>query len=34
MADLTFIEPADVEQLITGEQKDRVLVVDVRDEVR
>lgn len=33
-SDLKFIEPNDVVELITGENKDRVLVVDVRDEVR
>lgn len=32
--DLTFIEPADVKELITGDNKDSVLVVDVRDDVR
>lgn len=33
-SDLKFVEPADVKELITGENKDRVLVVDVRDDVR
>ncbi len=31
--DLKFVEPADVKTLITGDVKDNVLVVDVRDEV-
>ncbi len=33
MADLTFVEPETVAELISGPQRDDVAVLDVRDDV-